>query len=340
MTARTQYVLNPTNAAIIGINDELVALYRDIMSIYDKEIEEFSLLYPDKTIFPNDINKAVKGKVRKTIDHFLPGITSVFTDEYVSLHPNEFAMTPFDFFIVKHTKPLTLQVRYVSYAEFLQDMQDFVVRVILQRKRHTLPKYAYERVENDVICHIKNTLEERQEKKVLIDSSGVSETLKGMIIIFENLSAISCNLNNHMVESIMVPVPLLNSSNLVRLPIHHCVTCGRYFIGSETLRIYEKLYGRFFIRTIREGADPAEFAFFGESELHKTGYNVRKDGMTKAERQDFLSRLISEEIMSKFGICRDIQNAIKIFDNRPEYIDAVAKWREDLFYVSETFDER
>ena len=182
--------------------------------------------------------------------------------------------------------------------------------------------------------HIEKLLEERQGKTIITDGNEPLGVLKEMIIVFENLSAISCNLNSHVVESVRVPVPLLGSPELVMLPIHHCTTCDRYFIGCETLKLYEKLYGRLFIRAIREGADSAEFAFFNESELHRTGYSVRKDGMATEERQAFLLKLIDNQIMNRFSICRDIEKSIKIFKNRPEYAAAVAKWKEDLFYVS------
>lgn len=340
MAGQTNHVLNPTSAAIIGINDELMALYQNIKSIYDEVAEELEATHPNRTIWPDTVEIAAYGKVKKAIDNLLPRITPAFTDEYASLHPNELAMKAFNFFNVKHTKPLTLQISYISYVDFLREMQDFVVRVILQRKRYTLPKIPYERVECNVIRHINAILEKTQENKVITDDSRAPEVLKGMIIVFENLSAISCNLNNHIVESVAVPVPLLTSSALIMLPIHHCITCGRYFIGSETLKIYERLYGRLFIRTVREGADPSELAFFGESELHRTGYNVRKDGMTKIERQAFLSKLISDKVMCKFDICRDIEKAIKIFDGRTEYADAVAKWKDDLLYVSNKFIEK
>lgn len=334
MITNVCFTLDPTSAAILGINDELWALYLNIKEINNVILGELQSGNLKRTIWPQELKRLSYGKVKKAIDNFLPRISFAFTEEFASLHPNEFAMSYFDFFNVKEIQPLTLQVRYISYSEFLLEMQRFITRVILQRTRYTLPKASYEYAEYKMTRHIKRLLEERQGERVITDGSKTFNVLKEMIIVFENLSAISCNLNRHMVESIRVPVPLLGSAELVMLPIHHCTTCDRYFIGGETLKLYEKLYGRLFIRVIKEGADSSEFAFFGESELHRTGYSVRKDGMTKEERQAFLSKLIDNQIMNRFSICRDIEKSIKIFSNRPEYAEAIAKWKEDLFYIS------
>ena len=72
-----------------------------------------------------------------------------------------------------------------------------------------------------------------------------------------------------------------------------------------------------------------------ESKLHQYGYNVVDGELSERERQNLLAFLFDNKIMTYFEICRDIENAISIFDGRPKYALALEKWRRDLKYIGE-----
>lgn len=338
MTRKLHSALNPVSASIIGINDELMNLYQNIALIYNETYDEIKEKYrtegSNRIIWPDSVKRAAHKRIRNAINEVLPRITYAFTDEYSSLHPRALAMRNFSFYDIKHTKTVTLEVRFISYIEFLREIQEFVIRVIFEKKRDKLAKIPYEKVENNVVDYINNLFQKSQAEKITFREEASSDMFNDNLIIFDKLSAISCNRYKHVVKAETIPVMLLESSDSVRLPIYHCITCNRYFIGSETLKIYEKLYGKMFVRRIREDNISSDFVLWGESELHRMGYNVRKDDMTTAERQTLLSRLIVDEVMSKFAVCRDLENAIKIFDGRPEYTDAIAKWKDDLLFIT------
>ena len=44
--------------------------------------------------------------------------------------------------------------------------------------------------------------------------------------------------------------------------------------------------------------------------------------------------------MTYFEICRDIENAIIIFDGRTKYFQACEKWKKDLKYIGEFVSEK
>ena len=61
--------------------------------------------------------------------------------------------------------------------------------------------------------------------------------------------------------------------------------------------------------------------------------------MSQSERRTLLIKLLEMEILTTFQICRDIENAIRIFKGEERYERAVEKWRSDLFFISEYVKE-
>ena len=136
----------------------------------------------------------------------------------------------------------------------------------------------------------------------------------------------------------MLTVNALAAADNVLIPVHHCETCNRTFIGEETLKFYENRFGKLAVCVTHDTSANSTGAYGelnSESLLHKLGYNVVEGELSQTERRKFLIYLIEGKKISFFQACRDIENAIKIFEYRPTYRRAVQRWREDLAFINE-----
>ena len=154
------------------------------------------------------------------------------------------------------------------------------------------------------------------------------------LIIFKALWAISCNVNKHKVIPDTTRALLVNEKKYIDLPTFKCLTCGRTFIGEQSLKLFVCEYGLPLVSREYDSSYEIDYSSFGVSELYTYGYNVRQEGMSKEERRALLICLLETGKMKKFDIVRDIEKAIKLFENRPQDALAVHKWREDLNFVN------
>lgn len=163
----------------------------------------------------------------------------------------------------------------------------------------------------------------------------VSETLLTDVIVYKCLHQVSCNLQNHKIVSIVRPVAVLSPGKRVEFPVHHCETCGKDFVGIQTLKAYSDEFGKPDLNYSFDSDGSSDFnAFPPMSELYKTGYNVRQSGMSETERRILLKGLIDQDPSSYMGICRDLGAAISRFEFIPRFYEAVKKWKSDLQYVT------
>lgn len=154
------------------------------------------------------------------------------------------------------------------------------------------------------------------------------------LIIFKSLWAISCNVNKHKVIPNTTRALLVNEKKYIDLPTFKCLTCGRTFIGEQSLKLFVSEYGLPLVSREYDSSYEIDYSSFGVSELYTYGYNVRQEGMPKEERRALLICLLETGKMKKFDIVRDIEKAIKLFENRPQDALAVHKWREDLDFLT------
>ena len=61
--------------------------------------------------------------------------------------------------------------------------------------------------------------------------------------------------------------------------------------------------------------------------------------MTETERRSLLVTFLTTNTFSHFEICRDIENAIRIFDGQARFVNAVSKWKSDLMFIGEFVKE-
>lgn len=153
------------------------------------------------------------------------------------------------------------------------------------------------------------------------------------LFIFKSLRSLSCNKNDHKVVPDSMSVLLINKNESINIPVHRCLTCGRTFIGEQTLKLFISDFGLPFISRKYDSSYKADYPEYEMSELYSFGYNVRQNGMTKEDRRALLTFLLKNKKMSNFQIVRDLENAINRFENQANFILAVQKWKEDLRFV-------
>lgn len=319
------YALNPKNLALLGLLDDFYQLYYDVDQIYSNEFEQSE--------WNSDIDKKVRNKIRNLLDGFFKVTTYVFTQEYPIIHPNTISLNIARAFVdVKHPQPLRLEYKMVAFGKFLTVLQDMVAVIIQQRKRHEKTNITIERatelINENILLLIGNCY---------TDHTPTPTAEPDRLIVFKSLSHISCNVKRHIIDSDIVLVETIKDNKVVKLPIHSCKTCGRLFIGAQTLTVFEEMYGRMLIRTTADVTPKIDsFDYFNsESELHQYGYNVVEGELSESERHTILIRLLETKKMTEFQIKRDIENAIRLFCNDSRFVNAVPKWKKDLIFLSE-----
>lgn len=336
---RKDYALTKENLAYMGVYEpfyELYQLYREILSEFLKEDEDGKEGFKQL----KNVKKLSNNNVRLLFNDFFKNYSSVFLEEDYTFHANAVFINRVDIIEIKKTKPLTLEVSFVSFPKFLNQLEWAVAFLICNKKEKEILCPFNEEIAlkaiNDKIhkCVDKNKLNQCMN----FDATKYQSEICTELNVYSNLKNVSCNSKRHEIYSsnCLCRVP---NDKVVRLPIHICKTCGKYFIGMESLKIYEKIYGKIIAIKYKDN-EQCLYNNFGESELYKTGYNVKENGMTDIERQDHLKFLIETNKMKPFGIIRDLEYAINI--HKYKYSDrfAVERWKRDLEYVNNYIDDK
>lgn len=221
---------------------------------------------------------------------------------------------------------------YISFASFIECIEFYTAKAILE-KRSSAPKTPIEviieemnrRIDSIAGMKTENAISEQDESNISVPE----------LIVFQSLKAISCNRKKHQVEPLVCQVPLVEHDIQVEIPTHRCKTCGKLFIGKPTLDEYTNKYGILLIAKKKDEGDSGFFDFALESKLHSLGYNVIEGEMSDKERKKLLETLLKRKLITYFEACRDIENAINLFRNRPSFGPAVKKWRADLKYIGD-----
>lgn len=329
---KNEYALNKFNLAHLGLCEEFYALYQSVVELYDNASEDVKKSNTKGLVSIDKLEKSCWSQIRKLFDDFLIKHTKVFTTKYDVIHPNTDALKRMQLIEVKRAAPLKLIYSVISFNTFIERFQDFVCDILTRRECYEKPYISSEYVWNELNTYI-GTLAEKEIKRTVKED--ISEKAKELIV-YKNLNAVSCNIDEHEVLPDRISVSVIGTEYSVILPVHRCKDCCKLFVGYETLKVYEKEYGRLLIVKNREdGAKGVVYQFESESPLHKAGYNVIEGVMTEVQRRELLITFLKTNTFSHFEICRDIENAIKIFEGQPRYANAVSKWKSDLMFIGE-----
>ncbi len=331
---KNEYALSKYNLTHLGLLEEFYALYQAIVDVHNEAAEKVKGSDTKSSLSIDKLERECWSKIRKLLDDFLIKHTGFFTTKYSIIHPNADAIRRMQLIEVKRTAPLKLIYSVVSFSDFLERFQDFVCDIITRRESYERPHISREYVWNDINEYIENQASE----KISVKDGCVDKAQE--LIVYKNLNVISCNIDNHDIHIDKVSVMVIGKEYSVVLPVHKCNDCSKVFVGYETLKVYEKEYGQLFIIKSREDADKGcVYSFKSESPLHKAGYNVIEGMMTETERRSLLVTFLTTNTFSHFEICRDIENAIRIFEGQARFVNAVSKWKSDLMFIGEFVKE-
>ena len=323
--AKIEYQLKIKNLAAIGILEDFFDIYCFLQSQ--------SKLLEVKNKSNNTINKQLKEIFKEKFNELLKKHTYVFSDRYEPLYIN-CSLKDLNFYsIALRDKSTSYIYSFKNFPEFLKECQYLIVKAILKTKRQIDKNVSFEEVWEDFNSHIFDVAYQcvKNNKKTTESPLSIST-----LIVYKSLSSISCNLNNHTIKPTRLEVPLINKGQYVILPIHVCETCNKRFVGNQTIRAYEKIFGKMIFDGYNDSHSNRKLiTFSNESKLHRLGYNVIEGKLLEKERREILEYLINNHIMTDFEIRKDIENAISIFDGNPKYDNAVYKWQSDLVYLTD-----
>ena len=329
------FALDEKNAALLGIVDELYEVYQGIEVACKMWLTEYlnSFTWPpvEENQHATESN-SVERIIRASLLKFLRPHSYLFSDVYEFRYLNTQQVKVYSFIEVNRIG-LTLKYRIKSFGEFIP----IVESIACMRLHSGLLKEKPDAMLGKVIAETNarilkkvNQAEDMAFQKQLISEMPAPDTL----IVFRSLSSVSCIRSEHFVETTNWKMPLIDGSGYILLPVHRCNTCGRLFVGEKTLEVFEQLYGKMHVRLERISNERVDFDSFTESALHRAGYNVRANGLSEKERQELLLSLMKRKILYPLEIIRDIENAIRLFEYRPGFESAVAKWKSDLEFVA------
>ena len=325
-----RYELTKNNLAYIGVLDDFYQLYTEIKNLYSMHSEELKKL-------SSSVDKKLMKDSKIILNEFFKKHTRIFTNEFMWLHPNTQTIQMFHYFVLDYIEKdcLKITIQFVGFSKFLKVIQkmasELVYIKLIRNNVKICQENAYEKVNNHILM-----LVDYYKPKVLPYMGIDKDAIVAELITFNNLSSIICNREQHNIIPRNIWVEQIDLSGVIRLPVHYCEKCNKYFIGIETLNIYQKEYGKLLVKVNKAfESNDIDFSFLDESDLHKYGYNVLEGGMTEKERQELLVALLNSGRMTFFDIRRDIHFAIKLFKYNPRFNNAVEKWKKDLYFISE-----
>lgn len=323
------YEATPEMFAVLGILDDAYYAYERIMDIYNEIIDSSENIILG-------INDKCRPQVKKILNAFFEKHTSVFCDKPPILYINNTASNWLRFIGYKNLRSTNKPIEYVreSFCSFIKDLELIAARAIFLRELKHHPRANFQ----TILDNMNNRLlllssKAWKERKITLMPD---EFVIPSLYVFKSLSQVSCYKNAHSVVTDKCIIPLIGNSNQgVIVPIHKCETCGRKFIGYESYKQFVHEYGHMIFERKLELSESSDryMKFAIESKLHSLGYNVVDGELSENERHKLLLFVLKNHIMTYLEICRDIENAIGIFDGRKNFIVACKKWRDDLLFI-------
>lgn len=328
--------LTPKNLAIIGIIDDFYDLYCEIKDIYEmhrkiyvrENVKNYPLLskiWDDLCI--RDVRKAFEPYLQKYLYLYGSGYENIYANAYAF---NDFSFIDSDKRTIKFNNETSFILSYKSFPDFLIEFQ-MVITVLDYRKSIALKPSntmgdSWERINRKFLEAAKE--KEKEFQNSIVDNIPYTNDT---LYVFDKLSNISCCKQDHPIISARYIATVAKTARKISLPVHYCNYCKKFFIGSITLRIFEKSFGKLVV----EKKDISELkknfeSFSAESKLHSLGYNVIKGNMSNTEREQLLIYLIEHDKISYVELCTTIEQNINIFKNSYIHRFAIEKWNTDL----------
>ena len=350
------------NLSLLGILDEFIELYNQFktsfISYYNNE--EFKQVVVQK--YNDELNNDFKqhlGSNRISWDdiivrYMIQTYLTPLINKYCAVFwPVEFQISQKVFrlfrwqYILCHIKEIgyfrklskyrEYSYRFDNLKEFLDEIE-WVVACLIAYERYKDMNFSYYDVRN-TLFEMAFYLQDLADKNAVtcIDNTIVDAIDISSLFVFDSLMSTRC-WGNHEVIPKKFKAKRLGQEGVLILPCHYCKECEKFFIGRNTLELFEKNYGRIIVDRKRIYLNDDYFERFeAESPLHQLGYTVKegKDALSEEDRHELLVWALSCGILSDFEIRATLERNIRAFEGRESYQFAVLKWKNDLIFFSD-----
>lgn len=333
--------LTPFTLAVLGIMDDFYCLYCEIKEVYENYRKIYARNNEEKyPLLSKTWDELCIRDVRKKFEPYMQKYLYLYTSEYDEIFSYAYAFNDFSFIDKdKRTNKFNSKTPFVlgfkSFEAFLYEFQ-VVITIIDWRKKyvkdsnHTIQK-SWEQINHKINNIVKEKLKDCQDVSVEVPSNK-----DNTLYIFENLQNVSCCRKNHPIVPARYVAVVAKSATKISLPVHYCDCCNKFFIGSKTLSVFEKTFGKLIIEKKDISEMESNFGYFSpESKLHSLGYNVIDGNLNENERANLLVYLVENNLISYAELCATIEQNINIFKNSYRHQLAVAKWKVDLKSIGE-----
>lgn len=231
-------------------------------------------------------------------------------------------------------KKLSVIYRLITFDEFLVELTQLVFHIVNNRICHEKPKTPTEVVVEHIQRAINNNIVNANKIRTYHTPQGMTSN-EASLVVFCNLSSISCRIEKHTIVPMLQRIEFLKKDGAMMIPVHCCLTCGKAFVGYETIKVFEQSWGKFKIKIDAQHSylEKGDFPeLHKESKLHRKGYNVIAGKLSEKERQERLVQVLEEGELTYTDICTTIENNIRTFSNSYYHRQAVEKWKLDLSF--------
>lgn len=321
--------------AYIGALDDFYDLFCQVQFVYDSLIQEKNIEKDEKGRISSYDHYAIKREARPKVKKLLRPVIIQYS--YLFVDPPQIiglnSTCLIDFYMYIHMKNNNLISKPIDCDTFLLELMSAMCTVI-KNKEPAETNRSWKEIWNSLNDHFCDHVE--KELNALQNEFKEDTPTFLPIYVFDRLYSTRCYRAGHAVNRTAYIARRKDDLGVLRLPAHYCEQCDKYFIGRQTLNLYEKDFGKLAVKKKRVDVDESDFdQFEAESKLHLLGYNVINGEYTEPERQRILVHLLKTNRMSYLEICSTIEQNIRIFENTITHQLAVQKWKKDLKFLGD-----
>lgn len=182
-------------------------------------------------------------------------------------------------------------------------------------------------------------MDKNQNLKHIQHKLEIDKLVVGAIVLSDNRK---CIYKNHEMKDVIAKINIATKNDkieLISLPAAYCYTCSTYFVLKEDYK-KAKLQGILLCsvddRTSKYIQKHKNSTYtIGESQIHKMGYNVRKNnGYSDVQRRIVLANIMENTNITKHEILSIIDSGIARHKGQKSYQNAVSLWKNDREFVT------
>lgn len=157
-------------------------------------------------------------------------------------------------------------------------------------------------------------------------------------VVISNIA--HCTHENHNVQDIIANIGVIKNSGkllIERVNASYCYECNRFVILKQD---FDRIDGVINCKIINKpnsisNSDFSDFEISDKDTLfNQRGYNVNCiDNLPEPQRQCILRQILENNELSKLEICSYVDTLISRGEKRPNWCNAVKKWKQDRNYI-------